>query len=238
MTRRRPVAEDPEDTMFRTFFAKAERDPQVVRCGTVLIDVPGVVERQVVCGNCFDEASARALAGKVCCATFRVPIERAEVRRIERVLPQVRRVRDVGAAIDTAGGFWREEDGIVWLRERPTGACVFLSAPPGGRPLCTLHEWAVAAGRDHRRLKPESCCLFPLYLVEWEGRVFITSYGTRWWAEMEPEETDDVKDFVCFHPGRSGRSLFAEQADELRYRLGAQRFAATRRKLIALGHAI
>lgn len=229
-----------DDEMFRALFRKLRRDPTVLRCGTVYVDVPGVVERRTACGDglCWKTAGRR-LTGRSCCTTFRVPVEKADIRRIEKVLPSVRAIRDVGAAIDRAGGFWRREDGMLWLRSRPDSACVFLSAPRGGPPLCTLHEWAATQGLDHRKVKPETCCLFPTYLVEWGDEVFITSYGSRWYEELEPEERDDLKSFACIHPpAGAGRSLLLEQADELAYRLGARRWSATLRKLRAAGHAV
>lgn len=227
-----------EDRMLRRLFAKLRKDPRIVRCGTVWIDVPGTIERTVACsdGLCWQSAKGRSLAGKSCCTTFNVPIERKDVRRIAKILPELRRIRDVGAAVDRAGGFWREEGGTPWLSDRPSGACVFLSAPPGGAPLCTIHEWAVARGVDHRSVKPETCCLFPLYVVEWGRDYFVTSYGSPWWAELEPGEADEVKSFVCLHPpAGTGRPLLFEQADELRYRIGPRRWAATLRKLRSLG---
>ena len=93
---------DFTDAQFRAFFAKVRRDPGVVRCGSVHVDVAGAVGRKVACGACMATSSVRALAGKTCCTTFRVPVERAEIRRIEKVLPHVRAIRDVGAAVDRA----------------------------------------------------------------------------------------------------------------------------------------
>jgi len=236
------MGRDADDqVMLAKLFARLRKDPGVVRCGTTYVDVAGTIRRTVACGDglCWTAGRGRALSGKSCCTTFHVPLERRDIRRIEKVLPQVRAIRDVGAAIDRAGGFWTKDDGQVRLRERPTGACVFLSAPRGGAPLCTIHEWAAGNGVDWRSVKPETCCLFPLFLVEWSEDVFVTSYGSPWFAEIEPEEAEDLKSFACLHPpaGR-GRPLLVEQADELRYRLGARRWGAMLRKLRALGHPV
>jgi hypothetical protein len=232
-------ASDEDDFDYAGFFARLRGDPRVVRRGRLFVDVPGTVERRVACSDfvCQRGTAGRGLAGKSCCASFRVPLDEGEIRRIERVLPRVREIRDVGAAIDRAGGFWKTDEGSPWLRERPDGACVFLSARPGGPALCTLHEWALSAGRDHRRLKPEVCSLFPLYLVEWEDAVLVTSYGSPFWAECEPEETDLVHRFACLHP-RAGRPLVVEQRDELEYRVGRRRWGAMLAVLRRLGHPV
>lgn len=249
-------AEFAEDAGFRTirsmsgddafdfdgFFARLRRDPRVVRCGTTYVDVPGTVERRVACGDglCQRGVRGRRLAGRSCCTTFRVPVERAEVRRIERALPALRAARDVGGPIDAAGGFWEEDsdgDGLV-LRSRRDGRCVFLSDPREGPALCTLHEWSVATGRDHRRLKPEACCLFPLYLVENGDEVFVTAYGSAYWAELEPDDAHTVHPFACLHPPAGGLPVLAEQREELEVRVGRRRWRATLRKLRSLGHPV
>jgi hypothetical protein len=232
--------EDPEQRMLRRLFARLRKDPTVVRCGTTYVDVPGTIERKVACadGLCARGLRGRALAGKTCCTTFDVPVEAKDVRRIAKILPEVRAIRDVGAAIDRAGGFWVFEDGERRLRTRPGGACVFFSAPPGEAPRCTIHEWAALRGLEHREWKPETCCLFPLYLVEWGEDAFVTGYGSRWFLEIEPDERDEVKSFACLHPPTGGRALLAEQEEELRYRLGARRWGAMLRKLRALGHPV
>lgn len=233
--------DEEEQRMLRRLFARLRKDPTVVRCGTTYVDVPGTVERRVACGDglCSRGLRGRALAGKTCCTTFVVPVEPKDVRRIARILPELRTIRDVGAAIDRAGGFSGREDGYVRLLTRPSGACVFLSAPPGEAPRCTIHEWAAARGLDHRAWKPETCCLFPLYLVQWGEDTFVTGYGSPWFREIEPCEAEDVKSFSCLHPPRGGgRPLLAEQEDELRYRIGSRRWGATLRKLRALGHPV
>ena len=132
---------------FRAFFGALRKDPGVVRCGTIYVDVPGTIERRVACGDgfCWEasgraSASSRAISGKTCCTTFLVPVQRHEIPRIRRILPEVRKIRDVGAAIDRAGGFFREDDDGTWMNSRPNGACVFLSSAPGGPPLCSIHE--------------------------------------------------------------------------------------------------
>jgi hypothetical protein len=231
---------DEDDALLRKVFRMARKDPTVVRCGNVWVDVPGAIERRVACsdGLCWKSAG-KSLTGKSCCSTFRVPIERKEVRRIEKVLTEVRTIRDVGAAIDRAGGFWHDEDGTPWLNTRPDESCVFLSAPPGGMPLCTLHEWAASRGIDHRKVKPETCCLFPLYVAMCDDDALVTSYGSRWYCELEPDERDDIKTFACTKPPKGGGvPLVTEQRAELEHQLGKRRWAAALEKLRALGHEV
>jgi hypothetical protein len=232
---------DSEQTLFRRFFAALRENPDVVRSGRTYVDVPGAVLRRVACsdGVCMRERRGRELIGKTCCTTFSVPVEPRDVRRIERVLPELARVRDVGRAVERAGGFHYREGRQEWLRTRPSGACVFLSAPAGEPPRCTIHEWALGRGLDHRLYKPEACCLFPLYLVEWGDEVLVTGYGSALMREMEPEEAGQIERFRCTHPrGGAGRPLVVEQREELEYRLGARCWAAARRRLAELGHEV
>lgn len=231
---------------FREFFRGLRKDAGVVRCGTIYVDVAGTIDRQVACGDglCWESsgraaANSRAITGKTCCTTFMVPVQRPEIARIRRILPEVRKIRDVGAAIDRAGGFFHEEAGSTWMNDRPNGACVFLSSAPGGPPLCSIHEWAASKGEDHRAWKPENCCLFPLYLVQWGEDTFVTSYGSERWRAIDPAEAEFVKSYACFTPpaGR-GHPVLVEQEAELRFRIGARRWNATLRKLRGLGHNV
>ncbi len=230
---------DDDDRLVERIFRELRTRADVVRVGSVYVDVPGAVLRRFACGDglCMHAGRGRALFGKSCCTTFRVPIEREDVERVAKVVDDVRGVRDVGRAIDRAGGWWKVEDDQIWLLDRPDGACVFLSAPRGGRPLCTLHEWALANGRDFREVKPETCCLFPLYLLSHGDDVLVTSYGSELMRRAEPAE--EIKSFACLHPGPGqGRPAVVEQEDELRHRLGARRWDAVLRRLRALGHAV
>ena len=232
---------DEDDRIFKRLFKRIRKDPNIVRVGKVFVDVEGTVERRVSCsdGLCMHTRKLKKLAGKTCCTTFRVPVEELDVERIARVVGEVRKIRDVDAAIDEADGWWEIQDDGAYLNTRDNGACVFLSAPPGEMPLCTIHEWAVNQGYEFRDHKPETCCLFPLYLPEWEDDVLVTSYGTPYMKEAEGGESDETYPFVCLHPDEGeGRSVLVEQEEELDYRLGKERWQGVLAKLRALGHPV
>lgn len=230
---------EPED--FDDLFRRLRKDDNVVRVGRTFVDVKGTVERRVACadGLCMQNGDARGLTGKTCCTTFRVPLERKDVERVSLVVDQVRTVRDVGAAIDAADGWWRHDDDGLWLETRPSGACVFLSRPRGGIPRCTIHEWALGRGLDFRAYKPEGCCLFPMYLIENGDDVLVTSYGSPYMIEVDEEEPEDIKTFACTSPPPGkGVPLLCEFEEELNYRLGAKRWAPVLQRLRDLGHAV
>lgn len=233
-----------EDARIERMFRKLRKRKDVVRVGKVFVDVTGAIERRLACSDGLCMAGGRpgklaGLAGKSCCTTFRVPIGRQDVERVAKVVDEVRQIRDVGRAIDRAGGWWRIEDDQAWLENRPNGACVFLSAEPGGRPWCTIHEWSVRNGRDFRDHKPETCCLFPLYVLECGDEVLITSYGSALMRKADPEEADQIKSFDCLHPPEgAGRPVIVEQEDELRHRLGSARWDKVLAKLRKLGHPV
>ena len=234
-------SEDDEDARIERMFKKLRKRDDIVRVGTVYVDVPGAIDRRVACGEglCMHDGRGRKLAGKTCCTTFRVPIERADVEKIAKVVDEVRQIRDVDKAIEDADGWWKVEDDEIWLEDRANGACVFLSAPKGDRPWCTIHEWAVKRGDDFRDHKPETCCLFPMYLLHCGDDVLVTSYGSELMKEADPDEADDIKEFACLHPPKGvGTSVVVEQEDELRYRLGAKRWNKVLKKLRRLGHAV
>jgi hypothetical protein len=179
------------------------------------------------------------MAGKSCCATFEVALGPGERKRIAAVIPKIRKMRDLGKVIDATGGWWRQSDDGDSLRTRTNGACVFLSAPPGEAPRCALHEWALTVGRDHRKVKPEICSLFPLFLVQWGDEVLVTSYGARLMVEIDPSNGEEAVQFACTSPPTGvGRPLLVEQRGEIEYRIGARRWGAMLRKLRALGHAV
>jgi hypothetical protein len=231
---------DDDGTLAR-LFAKAKADPRIVRVGRTLVDVPATIERRFDCsaGACLRPGPMRALAGKACCTTFDVPLGPGERARIERVLPEIRAMHDVDRAIRAAGGWRRRLEGAEWLRTRSSGACVFLAAPRGEVPRCTLHEWALANGRDHRRVKPEICCLFPLYIVQLGDEILLTAYGSDLMLEADPAEAGRIETFVCTNPPPgAGRPLLVEQAAEISYRIGPRRWARVLAKLRSLGHPV
>lgn len=233
--------EDDDDRQMRRLFRRLEKDAAVVRVGKVYVDVPGTVHRLVACsdGLCMRHGKGRKLAGKTCCTTFEVPVETADVERVARIVDEVRKIRDVDEAIEDAGGWWRHDADGLWLEQRPHGACVFLSAPKGGPALCTIHEWAVSKGLEYRDHKPETCCLFPLYTAEWGRKTLVTSYGSAYMLEMEPDQADQLKTFDCTHPAAGiGRPLLVEQHDELVYRFGAKRWGRVLERLRELGHPV
>ncbi len=234
-----PEYDPKEDKRMRKFFRKLRKDPDIVRAGRVYVDVPGVVKRRVACsdGLCMRHGRGRQLSGKSCCTTFEVPVSTDDVEAISKVVDDVRQIRDVDRAIRKANGWWRVDPDAeqLWLNSRPSGACVFLSAAKGKRPWCTIHEWALANGVDFRDHKPEGCCLYPLYTVQHGDDMFITSYGTSYMLEMEPEQEGQIKTFDCLAPPKGvGRTLLEEQGDELRYRVGDKRWSKVLARLAEL----
>ena len=102
-------------------------------------------------------------------------------------------------------------------------------------------------GFDFRDHKPETCCLFPLYLAEHEHWHLVTSYGSRLMLEYDKEEDEEedeeedgkVYEFACLHPGPGqGIPLLVEQRDELDYRLGKKRWGRVLEHLRRLGHPV
>ena len=233
--------EDDDDTDFEGLFRKARKDPNVLRVGKVFIDIKGTVVRQVACadGLCMQKGGMKSLSGKTCCTTFRVPLEPDDINRVAPVVNEVKKIRDVAAAIDEADGWWHHDSDGLWLEQREHGGCVFLSKPPEGMPRCTIHEWAVKQGHDFRAYKPEGCCLFPMYLIDDGEHVLVTSYGSPYMLYVDEEEADNIKSFACTEPPPGvGRPLLCEFEEELNYRLGTKRWGKALRKLRERGHPV
>ena len=234
---------DDDQRMMEALFRRLPGDSAVVQCGSVFVDVPWSVDRIVACadGLCMGSGGKKMkkLAGKTCCTTFRVPLTTEDVERIVHCVDEVKKIRDVGAAIEKAEGWWHHDEDGLWLERRKSGACVFLSAAKGERPWCTIHEWAVNNGKDWRAHKPEGCCIFPLYLIEYGDDVLVTSYGSPFMLEVDTEEPEDIETFKCTAPPEGvGTSVLIEQQEELEYRLGKARWTRTLAKLRKLGHAV
>lgn len=236
---------DDSEQMDR-LFRQLRKSKDIVRVGKVYVDVPWTVYRMTACGDgpCMADAIGKKrwekhVKGKTCCTTYAVPLVKDDVERVARVVDEVRKIRDVDKAIRRADGWWKVEDNELWLEQRPSGACVFLSAKPGEAPLCTIHEWALEQGDNYRDHKPEACCLYPLYTAEYGDEILITSYGSPLMKILEPDQADLIERFACTWPEQGkGRSVLADQQGELEYRLGAGRWAKVLAKLRRLGHEI
>lgn len=221
------MSDEDDAEELEEFFAYLRTAPGVERVGDVYLDVRHTVHRNVACsdGLCMQSQGRGRARTSGCCNSFDVPLEREDVERVARVVDQVREIRDVGRAIDAADGWWRHDEEGLWLERRPSGACVFLSTPRGGQPLCTIHEWALAHGEDFRDHKPSTCCIYPLYTAELDDEVFVTSYGSPLMQRLEPDQADRIESFACTDPPPGvGRSILEEMHDELLHRIGAKRW--------------
>ena len=97
----------------------------------------------------------------------------------------------------------------------------------------------VKQGLNFRDYKPETCCLFPLYTLEWGDDILITSYGMPLMRECEPDEGDEIYPFACVNPPEDrGISALVEQREELEYRLGHKRWNKVLDRLRSLGHDV
>jgi len=233
--------EAADQKLMDALFKRLKTDANVVRCGTTYVDVAGTIERLVACadGLCMRRRRGKRLLGKTCCSTFRVPLTTEDVEQVAKCVDEVRTLHDVDRAITKTEGWWFHDDEGLWLERRKNGSCVFFTAPDGEPPRCAIHEWALREGLEHRKYKPEGCCLFPIYLIEYGEEALITSYGTPYMLEVDEEEPEDIHTFKCTNPPTvMGTPLLIEQQDELAYRLGRARWGRMLAKLRKLGHAV
>lgn len=230
--------DDTEAEEMEAFFEHVRSAPGIARIGDVYVDIEHTVNRLVACsdGLCMQSQGPGRPRTSGCCNSFDVPLDRDDVERVSRVVEEVRKIRDVDRAIERADGWWRHDEEGLWLEKRPSGACVFLSAPKGESPRCTIHEWALEQGHDFRDHKPATCCIYPLYTAELDDEILVTSYGSPLMLRLEPDQADQLKFFACTAPPAGvGRSILIEMHDELCYRVGSDRWLPMVEHLVSEG---
>ncbi|NGQ97116.1 DUF3109 domain-containing protein [Brevibacillus sp. SYP-B805] len=107
-------------------------------------------------------------------------------------------------------GIWEQGNrlGSIPLHE---GSCYYCTAINGSRG-CALHAHAEATGQDLYALKPLSCQLYPLEMIEMGDRVLITAV-TAQTATFSRWGTDYLEQFYCASLPR--RLAAAHLADDL-----------------------
>jgi hypothetical protein len=195
----------------------------------LVIDVPAVVDRHFVCDTdlCIGAKTRSDLHGRSCCSTFVVRAAPSEIKTIDGLLPDVvKRYPTVAAEIDKAGGSWwhyDEEDYNKVLEVASNGGCIFLTPRQDGAYRCALHAVALEKGLDPKRCKPATCSLYPLFMIEVDDDVLLTST----WRETRHviDEDGDYHHFGCHEANkRATRPLYVEMRSVLEALFGKKTY--------------
>ena len=124
-----------------------------------------------------------------CCSYGAHFVDRADVRRVERVAATLSPEQWQYRARGRKKGTVKENEHGEIVTRVVDGACIFLNRPgfPTG-PGCALHQVAAARGRNPMDLKPEVCWQLPLRREdEVAGDGYVTSTVRQWdrshWGE-------------------------------------------------------
>jgi hypothetical protein len=200
-------------------YLKRHRQRMLVT-GHYLIDTEALVTLfHLDCFNC------RRVHRETCCDgqpyavdTWQIPLLELEARSIaQRYMPERERGR-----IDQAG---------IWDQGKPTGTirlngnrCLFQTELDG-RHGCSIHAHAEANGLSVYSLKPFSCQLYPLDLIQTGEQVLITALNEET-APFSRWGTDYLEQFLCASLDRRRQAkhldsaLFAEEGYRPAYQWG------------------
>jgi hypothetical protein len=190
-----------------------EQEGRYVRAAGMRVDIKALQRLSYRC-------EPRLCAGqKSCCSHYDVWMDDREARRVEHMLPAVRRLfpertelRDRWSVLRRIGA------GRYVLRKNARDSCILSYRDDDGRLLCTLHTAALRDGVPLQEAKPQLCLLWPLSLSRAEPPVL----GVQ----------DGVRDFPCcasrhpdgqLHPGvaETLQLYFGpDVADEIKRRAG------------------
>ncbi|WP_134682963.1 DUF3109 domain-containing protein [Brevibacillus migulae] len=169
-------------------YLKRKKD-RIIRAGRYLIDQEALLAPfHLDCGNC------RSVHGHTCCEGGQpYSVNKWQVPQIEETAPKAiesfLKDRTVHPSIWCAQGY---RPGNIPVHE---GNCYFYG-PIGGGYGCMLHAYAEANGEAVYPLKPFSCQLYPLDLIQIGEEILITAV-TEQTASFSRWGTDYLENFYC-----------------------------------------
>ena len=128
------------------------------------IDVAGICSLIHNCTGCPGESQH-------CCASYEVTISKKELKNIIGCVPLAARFcSHLKSRYVYENVFEQISSDLYCIDTNEDGTCVF-SFLEGSRIACSLHAVAGQLGIPFRRVKPESCLLWPLAIFEGETRI-------------------------------------------------------------------
>jgi hypothetical protein len=169
---------------------------------TLKIDVAGICSVNHNCNCCEGES-------KNCCSSYEVTVTGREMKNIIGYMPMATRFcSQLKTDNDLENVFERVQGRLYSIDTNDDGSCVF-SYFEKGKIVCSLHAVAAHMGIPFRKVKPESCLLWPLAIFEGESRILSID--------------DDIFEFRCNTPRRKGTmSLCPSIADNIERLFGIE----------------
>ena len=133
----------PENGKKRTRSPRRTVDIDIASLGSILHD----------CIGC-------TAGDRCCCSAYEVCVTAAEMRKIDRVMPEVLK-RCPSLASGDSDIFDRVEPGLYAIDTDEDGRCVFAYLV-GRKIRCALHTVAMDQGIPLAEVKPKSCLLWPM----------------------------------------------------------------------------
>jgi hypothetical protein len=108
-----------------------------------------------------------------CCVGLTVEVSRREVRAIDSLMDELARLKPALRDGGEYANVFVDDPPDLLIEADGRGACPFLRRTPRNS-LCSIHELALATGRDVTRVKPAACRHWPVSLVADRGFVRVT----------------------------------------------------------------
>jgi hypothetical protein len=204
--------------------------------GKVDVDVDNLVERRFLCDRhrCIQwtphekRDNAKPLIDRSCCSSYTVPITESDRKKVEEILPLVRKrlAKNHTLNTDETEPFYDiDDDFSMHLRETEKGTCEFVLYEKG-QTTCAVHKTCLEEGLDVWDYKPIGCSLWPVALVDYDDngdtRYLLTAYTQNTSGLFEGSEDDeDEERFACIvDDAPEYAPLYKEQEGILRFLLG------------------
>lgn len=166
---------------------KADR---ILQAGRYLIDTEAL--RTPFNLDCFQ---CERVHRETCCQNGQpYAVDSWQIPLIEREAPELASHFPRLPLQKQGSGIWDRSQvaGTLQLRQ---GSCLFF-AEINGRRCCSLHAYAESSGRDVYSLKPFSCQLYPLDLIQIGEQVLITAVNEET-AQFSRWGSDYLDNFYC-----------------------------------------
>ncbi|GED55929.1 DUF3109 family protein [Brevibacillus formosus] len=180
----------------------------LVRAGQYLVDITALSALfHLDCWNC------RTVHRETCCEGGQpYAVEEWQIPILEGEIPSI----SAGLQDESERNHWLLHG--VWDRNEPPGTirmrhgnCLFYQEKDG-RYGCAIHAYAEQAGREVEPLKPFSCQLYPIDLIDTEEGILLTAV-TNETSSFSRWGTDYLEQFYCASPAR--RKLATHIDDKL-----------------------
>jgi len=160
---------------------------RILEMGNLLFDTQAMTQ-PFVCNTrlCIPDSGRNGSRRKrsSCCVVCTSRLSTAERRRIEEILPGIRRrFKWLDARIKRLGGYYEWDESYDRLLTKDSlEHCVFLTPDTRefGFYACVIHVYCIENGLSPDWHKPSACVMFPLFLLETndeKGAILVTSHS-------------------------------------------------------------